>query len=142
MASLFTFSLGKLAKAIAGRASLRDTDELFTLWPQQFPTLEPQEQQLDRSEFAVYLTAVARESRALHGANWNRPAGLKRVRDAFLDSTSPLGPAATSRRVLGPVTAGSGARRGGARRSSRKTAARKARPARKAAKRPRRSPSR
>lgn len=142
MASLFTFSLEKLAKAIAGRASLRDTDELFTLWPQQFPTLEPQEQQLDRSEFAVYLTAVARDSRALHGANWNRPAGLQRVREDFLDSTSPLGPTATSRRVLGRVTAGGGARRANARRPSRKTAARAVRKAKRSTKRPRRRPSR
>lgn len=105
MATLFTFSLEKLAKAMSGKASLQDTNQLFTDWPQLFPAPAPQEQQLDRSEFAVYLTAVARDSRALHGPNWSRPVALGNVRTDFLNNTAPLGAAATSRRVLGAVAA-------------------------------------
>ena len=137
MANLFTFCLENLARAIAGRASLDDTRQLFSAWRQLFPQPAPQEQQLDGNEFAVYLTAVARESRALHGPNWNRPNALAAVRASFLGATTSISPAAAARRALGPASAPP-ARRAAARKPSRKRSASRA----VAAKRQRRRASR
>lgn len=124
MANLFTFSLEGLARAVAGRASLDDTRLLFGAWPQLFPQLAPQEQQLDGNEFAVYLTAVARDSRAANGPNWRRPNALAAVRSSFLAATTPMAAVAMGRRVLGgPVTTSAGRRSGRAPRPKPRTRA-------------------
>lgn len=120
MSTLFNFSLELLASALRGRASLDDTRLLSSQWRTLFPNQALQEQQLDRSEFAVYLTAVARDSRGRFGARWSTPEALTKVRQAFLDATSPMSPTAAMNRALGNRAADGGVLAVGAKRGSRK----------------------
>lgn len=129
MHGLFAFCLDLLAGALAGARTLTHTRQLLAAWPGLFPSLDPKEAQLSPSEFAVYLTAVARQSRSQFGNAWDDEASLISVRDDFLSRSTavevPLTAARMLRRARGPLAPAAG--RASAARAN--VAAKRARPA-------------
>jgi hypothetical protein len=136
MHGLFAFCLDLLAGALAGARTLTHTRQLLAAWPNLFPSLDPKEAQLSPSEFAVYLTAVARQSRSKFGTAWDDDASLSSVRDDFLSRSTavevPMTAARMLRRTAAPAAragkrVGAGSRAGAAAKRTR-PAARRRRP--------------
>lgn len=134
MNSLFTFCLDFLAGAIGGVRTLAHTRQLLGVWPTLFPAPDLKEAQLTQSEWAVYLTAVARQSRSQFGTAWDSEAALRSVRRDFLaQSTAVEMPVAAARMLArrGMTTAAARGRRLAVKTTpSRKRASRRAGPRR------------